>query len=120
MRQVLIVDDSDTTRNFHAYILKSAGYETELAVDGSEALEKIFAGNFDLVITDINMPLMDGLTMIERVRDEASFEDLPIIVISTEEEEEDRERGLEAGANTYIIKPTDPEQLIENVKLLLD
>jgi two-component system chemotaxis response regulator CheY len=120
MKQVLIVDDSDTTRNFHAYILKNAGYDTDVAVDGSEALEKVFGGNFDLVITDINMPLMDGLTLIERVRADANFEELPIIVVSTEEEDEDKQRGLEAGANVYIVKPTDPEQLIENVKLLVD
>ncbi len=119
-KAVLIVDDSEMVRNFHAYILKSAGFNVISAVDGADALEKLYMNDIELVLTDINMPNMDGYTLIEKIRDDEEFEDLPIIIISTEDEAKDKQRGFDAGANIYIVKPTDPSKLIENVKLLLE
>jgi two-component system chemotaxis response regulator CheY len=118
---ILIVDDSEMIRNFHSYIIKSLGIDIMTANDGAEALEKIYSSSNDLVlcITDINMPNMDGYTFIERLRDDPDYEDVPIIIISTEDEFKDKEKGFAAGANIYIVKPTDPNELIENVKMLL-
>lgn len=120
MKRILIVDDSEMARKFHAYILDNIGFETTTAMDGSEALEKFFSAPFDLVITDINMPLMDGYEFVKRIREDEQFDDIPIIIISTEDESKDKQKGYDAGANIYIVKPTDPEQLVENVKLLMD
>ena len=119
-KAVLIVDDSEMVRNFHAYILKSAGFNVISAVDGADALEKLYMNDIELVLTDINMPNMDGYTLIEKIRDDEEFEDLPIIIISTEDEAKDKQRGFDAGANIYIVKPTEPSKLIENVRLLLE
>ncbi|MGI5920895.1 MAG: response regulator [Syntrophomonadaceae bacterium] len=118
---VLIVDDSEMIRNFHSYIVKSIGFEIITAVDGADALEKIYSTDKQLVIclTDINMPNMDGYTLTQRLREDPDFEDIPIIIISTEDEFKDREKGYEAGADIYIVKPTDPDVLVENIRMLL-
>jgi len=121
LARILIVDDSEMVRNFHCYILKSQGYDVLTAVDGADALEKIYGGNFkiDMVITDINMPNMDGYTLVERLREDPDFETTPVIIISTEDEAQDKTRGFEAGADVYIVKPTEPELLVENINMLL-
>jgi len=119
-KAILIVDDSEMVRNFHAYILKSAGFEVVSAVDGADGLEKLYMNDIALVLTDINMPNMDGYTLIEKIRADDEFEDLPIIIISTEDEAKDKQRGFDAGADVYIVKPTEPANLIENVRLLLE
>jgi len=120
MKRILIIDDSEMVRNFHTYILKTAGFEVISANEGAEGLEKFFTETFDLVITDLNMQGMDGYTLIERIREEEQFEDIPIVIVSTEDESQDKQRGFDAGANTYMVKPTEPEQMVANVKLLLD
>ncbi len=119
--KILIVDDSEMIRNFHCYILKNAGFEVITAVDGADALEKLYGSDqqIDMAITDINMPNMDGYTFIERLREDSEYEDMPIVIVSTEDELKDMERGYQAGANVYIVKPTEPELLIENICMLL-
>jgi len=117
--RVLIVDDSEFTRNYHSYILRDGHFETATAVDGADGLEKLYASRFDLVLTDINMANMDGYEFIRRARASGDFNELPIIIISTESEAEDKSRGFDAGANFYIVKPTEPVQLIENICLIL-
>ncbi len=119
--KILIVDDSEMIRNFHCYILKNAGFEVITAVDGADALEKLYGSDqqIDMAITDINMPNMDGYTFIERLREDSEYEDMPIVIVSTEDESKDMERGYQAGANVYIVKPTEPELLIENICMLL-
>ncbi|RLC14194.1 MAG: response regulator [Deltaproteobacteria bacterium] len=106
-------------RNFHSYILKNAGYEIISAIDGADALEKLLMNSVDLVATDINMPNMDGYELVKRIRKMDDYEDIPIIIISTESEAQDKQKGYDAGANVYIIKPTPPEQLVESVNLLI-
>jgi two-component system chemotaxis response regulator CheY len=120
-KKVLIVDDSEMIRNFHSYILKTVGLEVITAVDGADALEKIYGSSeqWAMAITDINMPNMDGYAFIERLREDPEYEDLPIVIVSTEDELQDKERGFAAGANVYIVKPTDPEVLVENIRMLL-
>jgi two-component system chemotaxis response regulator CheY len=119
-KKILIVDDSEMVRNYHYYILKNAGFAVISAIDGADGLEKVFGmPGIDLIVTDINMPNMDGYTMVERIRENKEFEDIPIIIISTESEAHDKQRGFDAGADVYIVKPIDPNTLIENIKLLL-
>jgi len=121
-KRIIVVDDSEMIRNFHCYILKTAGYKVLSAVDGADALEKIYSSEepIDMVVTDINMPNMDGYTFIERLREDEQYEEIPIIIISTEDELKDMERGYEAGANIYIVKPTEPEVMVENVRMLME
>ena len=118
-REVLIVDDSEFTRNYHSYILREAGFGVQTAVDGADALERLYSQCFDLVLTDINMANMDGYEFIRRVRSSGDHDQLPIIIISTESESEDKSRGFLAGANFYIVKPSDPKPLIENICMVL-
>lgn len=119
MKKILAVDDSSVIRNILGTILRSNGFLVDTAVNGIEGLEKIYTNDYGLIISDINMPKMDGLTMIQTLRSNEEYKDIPIIILSTEEEEEDRERGLQAGANIYLTKPVRPKDLITNVKMLL-
>jgi two-component system chemotaxis response regulator CheY len=118
-RTVLIVDDSEFTRNYHSYILREADFETVTAVDGADGLEKLYSSSFDLVLTDINMATMDGYEFIRRVRKGGDYEMLPIIIVSTESEAEDKSRGFLAGANLYIVKPADPASMVESIRMVL-
>jgi two-component system chemotaxis response regulator CheY len=118
-KRILIADDSKIVRSLHSYILESAGYECHAAPNGYVALELLRPDHFDLVITDLNMPRMDGYALIEKIREQEEFRTLPIIVISTEEEARDKQKGFEAGANIYIVKPAKPRELVMNVQMLL-
>jgi two-component system chemotaxis response regulator CheY len=99
--------------------LEQAQFQVITAVDGSDALEKLFTHACDLVLTDINMTNMDGYEFIRRVRADEQFRSLPIIIVSTESEGKDKTKGFEAGANLYLVKPCKPELVVENVRLLL-
>jgi len=118
-KKILIVDDSRIVLSLHSYILENAGYECQGAPNGYVALEMLFTDRFDLVVTDVNMPRMDGYAFIEKIREQDDFQTIPIIVISTEEEARDKQRGFEAGANVYIVKPAKPHELVMNVQMLL-
>ena len=120
MQKILTVDDSLVIRNIISTILKSSGFDVDTAINGIDGLEKIYTNSYDLVISDINMPKMDGLKMVQTLRENDEYKDLKIIVLSTEEEEEDKKRGLEAGANIYLVKPVKPKDLVTNVKMLLE
>ena len=119
MKTILIVDDSETVRRYHAGILQSAGFNVMTAVDGGDGLEKFYRKPTDMVLTDINMAGMDGYELIRRLRHDAAYDDVPIIIVSTEAREGDMRRGMELGANFYIVKPVDPRQLVENVRMVL-
>ncbi|MBW1722613.1 MAG: response regulator [Deltaproteobacteria bacterium] len=118
-KKILIVDDSEIVLNLHCFILEGSGYRCTRANNGFTALEILMKEPFDLVITDINMPRMDGYELTRRIRNIEEYSDVPIIIISTEEEARDKMKGMEAGANVYIVKPAQPEVLITNVKMLL-
>ena len=118
-KTVLIVDDSEFVRNYHSAILRDASFTVLTAEDGVEALERLFTNHCDLVLTDINMQRMDGYEFIRQVRAEKQYQDLPIIIISTECESKDRRKGFEAGANLYIVKPCAPEVMVENLKMVM-
>lgn len=118
-KRILVVDDSEFVRSYHTHILAQASFDVLTAVDGSDGLEKLYTNRCDLILTDINMGHMDGYEFIRRVRAEPLYEDLPIIIISTEAEETDKMQGFEAGANLYLVKPSEPEVMIENIRLVL-
>ncbi|EFI35114.1 response regulator receiver protein [Desulfonatronospira thiodismutans ASO3-1] len=119
-KHILMVDDSKTVRNLIAFIVKKEGFHVTTAEDGLDALEKLYAAsNVDLIITDINMPRMDGFTFVQNLREQEAFRDVPVIILSTEGQEKDKEQGLSLGANLYMVKPAQPEWLLKNVKMLL-
>jgi two-component system chemotaxis response regulator CheY len=118
-RTILIVDDSEFVRNYHSCVLEQAHFRVITAVDGSDGLEKLYMNPCDLVLTDINMSNMDGYEFIRRVRANAQYRLLPIIIVSTEGESKDKAKGFEAGANLYLVKPCRPELVVENVRLML-
>jgi len=121
MSKFLVVEDSPTMRQMIAFSLKRL-QNTKIieAVDGLDALRKLSAEEkIDLILTDINMPGMDGLKLVSLVRQNASLRDIPIIIITTEGAEEDRERGLALGANAYIAKPIQSSHLIRTISELL-
>ncbi len=117
MKYVLVVDDSRFVRNFHTNLLKAAGLKAEGAVDGVDALEKSLGRKYDLILTDINMPNMDGIVFTEtyRQRDKKT----PIIVISTQAEQANKDKAILAGANLYIVKPVKPNNLVLHIKMLI-
>ncbi len=119
-KHVLIVDDSKTVRNLVAFIMKKEGLKVTTAEDGLDGLEKLYgAGAVDLIVSDINMPRMDGLTFIKTIREQEAYRDIPIVVLSTEGQDKDIQTGLTMGANLYMVKPAQPEKLVRNVKMLL-
>lgn len=117
MKNILVVDDSPVARSFHMNILKTAGFTADGASDGIDALEKTTAKRYDLILCDINMPNMDGLTFIRKYRE---FEiETPVIIITTQEEAVHRQKGFEVGANIYIVKPAKPQKLVMHISMLL-
>jgi two-component system chemotaxis response regulator CheY len=117
----LVVEDSPTMRQLLVYALRRIpGMETEEAEDGVDALRKLASiGRPDIIITDINMPIMDGLKLVQRVRADEKLRDVPIVIITTEGGAEDRARALALGANAYITKPIQAPQVLRQVKELL-
>lgn len=119
-KHILIVDDSKTVRNLIAFIIKKEGFTITTAEDGLDGLEKLYAADkVDLIISDINMPRMDGFTFIKTVREQDAYRDLPIVVLSTEGQEHDIQQGLSLGANLYMVKPAQPDKMVKNILMLL-
>lgn len=119
-QRVLLVEDSPTMRSFVAATLESdGGYEVTQVRSGFEALKVLPKGGFDLVITDINMPDINGLELIKFIRSNASYQRTPLLIISTEGRDKDRDRGLGLGANDYLVKPFAPETLLALVRKYL-
>jgi two-component system, chemotaxis family, chemotaxis protein CheY len=117
MKKILVVDDSPVVRHYHTNVLKKEGFLVDEAEDGVIALEKSLIEDFDLILCDINMANMDGITFVRKYREQEK--ETPVIIISTQEEQHQKIQGFSAGANLYIVKPVSPAKLIEHVKLLL-
>ncbi len=118
--QALVVEDSPTMRQLIVFALRRLQtLKVTEADDGLDALKKLQAAKFDILITDINMPMMDGLKLVGHVRKDAVHKDIPIVIITTEGAAEDRQRALALGANAYITKPIQAPQVINTVKELL-
>ena len=117
---ILIVEDSPTMRQLISFALKRIrGVRIVEASDGVDGLKKISAEKFEMIFTDINMPVMDGLKLISLVREDANHKGIPIVVITTEGAQEDRQRALALGANDYITKPIQPNRILEVARQLL-
>lgn len=119
MSQVLIVDDSHSIRELLTGVLQRAGYQVMSACDGKVGLEKAQSGSYDLVITDINMPEMNGLELLQQLRKLPAYAFKPILILSTEFSREMKTKGREAGATGWLVKPFDPERLIEVISHVL-
>jgi two-component system, chemotaxis family, chemotaxis protein CheY len=120
MPTALVVEDSPTMRQLIVFALnRIRGLTVVEANDGVDALRKLSAQQLDIIVTDINMPIMDGLKLVRRVRSDEALKSIPIIIITTEGAEEDRQRALALGANAYITKPIQAPQVIAKVKELL-
>ncbi len=103
-KRVLVVDDSLTVRELERKLLENAGYEVEIAVDGMDAWNSVRTGNYDLVITDVDMPRLDGIELVTLIRKDARLKSLPLMIVSYKDREQDRQRGLDAGADYYLTK----------------
>ncbi len=117
--KILTVDDSASIRLTTKVTLTNAGYEVTEAVNGAEGLEKAKAGHFDLIVTDLNMPVMDGLTMIEELRKLPAHMGVPIIFLTTESDADLKARAKAAGATGWLTKPFDPESLVKIARKVL-
>lgn len=119
-QRVLVVDDSITTRTLEKNILESVGFSVSVAKDGVEAFEALKSKPIDLIISDVDMPLMDGLELTTKIKKDEQLKDLPVILVTALESQQDREKGIEVGADAYIVKSEfDQRDLIETVKQLI-
>ena len=114
-KSILVVDDTRSMRKMVATVLQSAGYSVEEAGDGAEALEKAKTRVFDLVVTDHNMPRMDGVTLVRELRALPHYDPVALIVLSTEASPELKQKGREAGATGWMAKPFDPQRMLDIV-----
>jgi two-component system chemotaxis response regulator CheY len=117
-KNVLVVDDSLTVRLYHRHLIEQIDMNVEEAANGFEGLEKLLGEEFNLVLVDINMPKMDGYTMVTKMRDIAANDSTPVIMISTEAEAADMDKAYIAGANLYLTKPARPDVLSTIVSML--
>jgi two-component system chemotaxis response regulator CheY len=118
-KKVMTVDDSASVRQMVSFTLRDAGYDVVEAVDGIDALDKLNGDPVDMVIADINMPNLDGIELVRKVREDQSRKFIPIILLTTEAQMEKREEGKAAGATGWIVKPFKPEQLVSTVKKVI-
>jgi two-component system chemotaxis response regulator CheY len=108
---VLIADDSPSVRKFVTFALKMKGYKVIAACDGMDALEKIPQEDFDLIITDLNMPNVDGFELIQTIRSNDSYKQIPIIILTSMQNETEKEKGFSFGANSYLVKPFNVQKI---------
>ena len=118
MSRVLVVDDSAVVRNYFSSILQSAGYLVDEATNGYEGVEKALANSYSIFLVDINMPKMTGYEFVRQLRQVENTAHLPVIMISSEAGDEDKNEAYRAAANVYLTKPVKPEILLAMVKLL--
>ena len=119
MANILAVDDSASMRQMVAFTLKGAGYGVIEAVDGKDALDKAKAGRPDLILTDVNMPNMDGIELIRRLRALPQYKFTPMLMLTTESGPEKKAEGRAAGATGWLVKPFNPEQLLATIAKVL-
>jgi len=118
-KNIMTVDDSSSVRQMVAFILKGAGYEVVEAQDGRDALAKADGAGLHMVLTDLNMPNMDGIELIKNLRAKQAFKFIPIIMLTTESQASKKQAGRSAGATGWIVKPFKPDQLLAVIKKVL-
>jgi two-component system chemotaxis response regulator CheY len=119
MASILAVDDSASMRKMVTFTLRAAGYDVEEAVDGVDALEKAQIRKFDCVVTDVNMPNKDGITLIRDLRALPDYKFIPMLMLTTESGIEKKQEGKAAGATGWMVKPFNPEQLLKTLLKVL-
>jgi two-component system, chemotaxis family, chemotaxis protein CheY len=118
-KTVMVVDDSSSVRQVVSIALKGAGYEVIEACDGKDALSKLDGQKIHLMISDVNMPNMDGITLVKEVKKLASYKFTPIIMLTTESQEAKKQEGQAAGAKAWVVKPFQPAQMLAAVSKLI-
>lgn len=118
-KTILIVDDSISLRQVVSMTLKGAGYDVIEACDGKDALNKLTGQKVHLIISDVNMPIMDGITFVREVKKHANYKFTPVIMLTTEATEEKKRMGQEAGAKAWVVKPFQPQQMLSAVSKLV-
>lgn len=118
-KKIMTVDDSASVRQMVKFTLEDAGYAVGEASDGQDALEKLPGSGTQMMLVDLNMPRLDGISLIGKVRNMAEFKFIPIIMLTTESQADKKQAGKDAGATGWIVKPFKPEQLLKVVKKVL-
>lgn len=118
-KKILVVDDAESIRDVVSYTLRQQGYEVTTAFDGQDAFEKLSKESFPLIITDLYMPRLDGLELIKKIRTLDSYKGIPILFLTTESQLDKKRQAKAAGATGWIVKPFQPEKLVNVVKKVL-
>ncbi|BAO82477.1 MAG: response regulator [Betaproteobacteria bacterium] len=119
MHSILAVDDSASMRKMVSFTLVSAGFKVVEAIDGIDAFEKAQKQSFDLVLTDQNMPRLDGIGLTRKLREHPHFKSTPILILTTESSDQMKQAGRAAGATGWLVKPFDPSRLIEVIRKVI-
>ena len=119
MANILVVDDSASIRNMVSFTLKQQGHQVTEAVDGNAGLAKARTGSYDLVLTDVNMPGMDGITLCGELRKLPNYKATPILILTTESSVEMKQKGKSVGATGWLVKPFSPEKLVQTLQRVI-
>jgi two-component system chemotaxis response regulator CheY len=117
--KILVVDDDKTTRKMVSLILKSKGYDVVTAENGMDGLQKLGTEQINLILTDMNMPYMDGIEFTKQVRTNPDTSHIPIVMLTTEADEEEKQRAFKAGVDDYLVKPATAEQIVDSMKKII-
>jgi two-component system chemotaxis response regulator CheY len=118
-KKIMVIDDSASLREVVSIALKAAGYEVTEAADGKDALAKLDGNKINLVICDVNMPVMDGITFVKEIKKRPDYRFVPVMMLTTESRESRKEEGQRAGAKAWVVKPFRPEQILHAVSKLM-
>ncbi len=117
--KILIVDDCRTTRKLLSLYVKAKGFEVATAENGLDAMEKIAQGSINMIITDLNMPFMDGIELTKTLRADSACSHIPVLMVTTEKDADEKRRACEAGVNGFMMKPVSAEDVVKNVRSLM-
>ncbi|MBI5212775.1 MAG: response regulator [Nitrospirae bacterium] len=117
--KILVVDDDKTTRKLLSLYLKGKGYEVVTAENGLDAIEKVGTEGVNFILTDMNMPYMDGIEFTKNIKSDPVLKNIPVVMVTTEADEDERERAFKAGVDEYLVKPVNAEQVTEAVMKIL-
>lgn len=116
---ILVVDDCQTTRKLLGHYLKSRGYQVIFAENGLDAMEKLGSNDINLILTDLNMPYMDGMELIRTLRSDPNWANIPILMVTTENDDIEREKAYSSGVNGYVVKPITGDTIAQNIKTII-
>lgn len=117
--KIMIVDDCPTTRKLLGLYLRGRGYDLIFAENGLDALEKLASERISLILSDLNMPYMDGIELLKTIRSDPTLSHIPFLMVTTEADEEEKRRALDSGADGYLVKPVTAEVILQNIKSIL-